>query len=361
MGLENLFREDFDKIEQYIPGEQPSGTGWIKLNTNENPYPPPRVILDELKMAINEKLRLYPDPNGKDLRKMISSVLLVEKQTLTNPNNIFIDNGSDGILENIMKTFINQGDEVIYFYPTYGMYKTLSLIYKAKKIEIKLNDDFSIPDSAYSLKGKLIFINSPNNPNGKVFSNEDIAKICKNFQGIVVVDEAYGDFCQTSSLPLLKEFKNLIVVRTFSKSFSLASMRIGYAVADNEIIKAMNKVRLPYNVSYLSQIAAISCIKHRDQIFKQNEKIILERKRLMEVLSKYNGVSVEPSDANFIFVKFSDKSICLKFIWDLKEKKVLVRHISKPGLYQYMRITISTPEDNNKFLEIFDEISKKYL
>ncbi len=361
MDLENLLREDFDKIEQYIPEEQPSEAGWIKLNINENPYPPPRVILDEIKMAINDKLRLYPEPTGKDLRKMISSVLLVDKKTLTNPNNIFIDNGADGVLENIMKAFINPGDEVIYFYPTYGLYKTLSTIYKAKKNEIKLNDDFSIPESAYSLKGKLIFINSPNNPNGKAFSNDVILKICKNFPGIVVVDETYGDFSQTTSLPLLKEFKNLMIVRTFSSSFSLASMRIGYAVANDKIIKALNKVGLPYNVNYLAQIAAISCIKHRDLVFKQNQKVISERKRLAEALSKYNGISVEPSDANFIFVKFSDKSICLKFIWDLKEKKVLVRHISRPGLYQYMRITIDTPENNNKFLEIFNELSKKYL
>ncbi len=119
MDLEKLLREDFDKIEQYIPEEQPSETGWIKLNINENPYPTPRVILDEIKMAINDKLRLYPEPTGKDLRKMISSVLLVDKKALTNPNNIFIDNGADGVLENIMKVFTNPGDEVIYFYPTY--------------------------------------------------------------------------------------------------------------------------------------------------------------------------------------------------------------------------------------------------
>ncbi len=361
MDYEEFFREDFDRIEQYKPGEQPTEEGWVKLNTNENPYPPPQVILDEIKMSVNDKLRLYPDPTAKYLRQMISSVLLVDKNTLTNPRSVFIDNGSDGILENIMKAIVDPGDQVDYFYPSYGMYRVLSMCYRAKRNEVKLTEDFSIPDEAYSLKGKLMFVNSPNNPNGKAFSKNTISKLCSSYPGIVAVDEAYGDFCEISALPLLKEFKNLIVVRTFSKSFSLASLRMGYAVADPEIIKALNKVRLPYNVNYLTQIAAVSCIKHRDLIKKQNEKIISERTRLTEAISQYNGVSVEPSDANFIFIKFSEKSVCLKFNWDLREKDMLVRHFSSPGLYQFLRVSVGTPEDNSKFLEVFDEIAQKYL
>lgn len=361
MDFENYFREDFDRIQEYRPGEQPSEEGWVKLNTNENPYPPPQVILDDIKAAVDNRLRLYPDPSAKYLRQMISSVLLVEKNTLTNPKSIFVDNGSDGILENAFKAFTDPEDEVVYFNPSYGMYRILAMCYRVKRVEIKLTDDFSIPPEAFSTKGKLMFVNSPNNPNGKAFSKNTIAKLCENFPGIVIVDEAYGDFCDVSALPLLKEVKNLIVVRTFSKSFSLASMRVGFAVADPEIIKALNKVKLPYNVNYLTQAAAVSCIKHRNLIFEQNKKIISERERLTEAISKYNGVSVEPSDANFIFIKFSEKSVCLKFNWDLREKDILVRHFSQPGLYQFLRVSIGTPEDNSKFLEGFDEISKKYL
>ena len=158
MDYEEFFREDFDRIEQYKPGEQPTEEGWVKLNTNENPYPPPQVILDEIKMSVNDKLRLYPDPTAKYLRQMISSVLLVDKNTLTNPRSVFIDNGSDGILENIMKTIVDPGDQVDYFYPSYGMYRVLSMCYRAKRNEVKLTEDFSIPDEAYSLKGKLMFV-----------------------------------------------------------------------------------------------------------------------------------------------------------------------------------------------------------
>jgi len=154
----------------------------------------------------------------------------------------------------------------------------------------------------------------------------------------------------------------LIVARTFSKSFSLASLRFGYAVADANIVKEMNKVKLPYNTNYLAQIAALSCIKHRNKLYEQNKKIISERQRLTDELNTYDGVSVLPSDANFILVKFEDKAKTLKFLWDLKEKKkILVRHFSKPGLYKYLRISIGTDEENNKFLEAFKEVAMEYL
>ncbi|MHA1273176.1 MAG: histidinol-phosphate transaminase [Promethearchaeota archaeon] len=360
MNIDELIRDNLKNFTPYEPGEQPTGDGWIKLNTNENPYPPIPEVLEEIKNAINEKLRLYPDPTAFDVRKDILNLLLRDKDTLTNRNTVFVGNGSDEILDVIFKTFVNPGDEIVYFTPTYGMYKVLTTLYNGKEVELKLNDDFTMPDTAFSAKGKLFFINSPNNPNGKSFGNAAILKICNNFPGLVVVDEAYADFSEQTALPLLKKVKNLIVVRTFSKSFSLAGLRIGYALADANIIKEMNKVKLPYNTSYIAQIAALACIKYRNKILERNKKIIEERKRLTQELNQFKGINVLPSDANFIFVKFDDKSKTLKFIWDLKEKKILVRHFSKPGLYPYIRITIGTEEQNNKFLEAFREIYNKY-
>ena len=141
----------------------------------------------------------------------------------------------------------------------------------------------------------------------------------------------------------------------------MASLRIGYALADAVIVKEMNSVKLPYNTNNIAQIAGISCIKHRNKVYEQNKKIIAERKRLSEKLNGYNGLSVLPSDANFIFIKFDDKSTTLKFLWDLKDLKILVRHFSKPSLYNYIRITIGTKEENDKFLEAFNSIANKYL
>jgi len=361
MELNELLRENLRKYSAYEPGEQPKESGWLKLNTNENPFPPIPETIADIKDATNENLRLYPDPTSFELRKEILNVLLRDKNTLTNRNSVFIGNGSDEIFDVIFKVFIDPGDEVVIFYPSYGFYKVIATLYDAKITEIQLNSDFSIPDSAYDSKGKLMFINSPNNPNGKSFGNATILKLCGSFPGVVVVDEAYADFSNQTCLPLLKKVKNLIVNRSFSKSFSLASLRMGYALADANIIKEMNRVKLPYNTNYLGQIAALSCIKHSNKVFERNKKIIEERQRLTEELNKFEGINVLPSDANFIFVKFEDKSKTLKFVWDLKEMKILVRHFSKPGLYNYIRVTIGSEEDNDKFLDGFQKIANKYL
>jgi histidinol-phosphate aminotransferase len=363
MEIEKLFRENLQKYNSYETEEQPEDEGWLKLNINENAYPPVQEILEDIKSALESEdlLRKYPDPFALELRKAILNQLLRDKNTLTNRNTVFIGNGSDDVLDVIFKVFVNPGDEVVVFYPTFSLYKVLANLYDAKINEIKLKDDFSIPESVYDQKGKLLFINSPNDPNGKSFDNDTILKICYHFPGIVVVDEEYADFSDYTCLPLLKDVNNLIVCRSFSKTFSIASLRIGYALTDAIIVKEMNRVKLPFNTNYIAQLAAISCIKHRNKIYDQNKKIIAERKRLSEKLDIYDGINVLPSDANFIFIKFDDKSTTLKFLWDLKDIKILVRHFSKPGLYNYIRVTIGTKEENDKFLEGFNSIAEKYL
>ncbi|NVM18902.1 MAG: histidinol-phosphate transaminase [Candidatus Lokiarchaeota archaeon] len=363
MEIEKLFRENLQKYNSYETEEHPEGEGWTKLNVNENAFPPIQEILEDINSALKSKdlLRKYPDPFALELRKAVLNQLLRDKDTLTNRNTVFIGNGSDEVLDVIFKVFVNPGDEVTIFYPTFSLYKVLANLYNAKINEIKLNDDFSIPESIYDQKGKILFINSPNDPNGKSFDNDTILKICYNFPGIVVVDEAYADFSDFTCLPLLKDVKNLIVCRSFSKTFSMASLRIGYALADAVIVKEMNRVKLPFNTNNIAQIAAISCIKHRSKVYEQNKKIIAERERLSKKLNDYAGISVLPSDANFIFIKFDDKSTTLKFLWDLKDIKILVRHFSKPGLYNYIRITMGTKEENDKFLEAFNSIANKYI
>jgi len=363
MELENLFRENLSKYKAFESAEQPVGENWVKLNINENAYPP----IDEIPLDINEALkdknflRKYPDSSALEVRKAILNQLLRDKKTLTDRNTVFLGNGSADVLDVIFKVFVDPGDEVVIFYPTFNLYNVLANLYNAKINEIKLNEDFSIPEDIYDQKGKLLFINSPNDPNGKSYDNDTILKICYNFPGIVVVDESYADFSDYTCLPLLKDVKNLIVCRSFSKTFSLASLRIGYALADSEIIKEMNRVKLPFNINQIAQIAALSCIKHKNKVYEQNKKILAERNRLSEKLNNYSGISVLPSDANFIFVKFEDKSKTLKFLWDLKDLKILVRHFSKPGLYNYIRITVGTEEENTKFLDAFASIAEKYL
>jgi histidinol-phosphate aminotransferase len=363
MDLENLFRDNLKRYTAYETGEIPSGENWLLLDTNENSYPPIPEIVNDLVEALKKPELLYkfPDPMALEVRKAVLNQLLRDKDTLTNRNTVFIGNDTEGVIDVLFKVFIDPGDEVVLFYPTNGIYKSFSTLYNAKINEVKLNEDFSIPEEIYDMKGKLMFINSPNDPNGKSYNNDQILKICQHFPGIVVVDEGYADFSEKTCVSLLKNNKNLIVVRSLTRAFSLDGFRIGFALADAQIIKEMNKVKLPYNTSALAQIAAISCIKHRKKVFEQNEKILSQRKKLTETLSQYEGVSVLPSDANFIFIKFVDKSKTLKFIWDLKESKILTRHFSKPGLYNYIRMTVGTEEENNRFLDEFEKIANKYL
>ena len=363
MDFENLIKDSIKKFTPFEPVEKQDDEGWVRLDTNENAYPPLTEIIEDLKKSLTEfpNLNKHPDPLALEVRKAILNQLLRDKETLTDRNTVVIGNSTDEILDVIFKVFIDPGDEVILFYPSYGMYKVLANLYGGTVKELKLNEDFSIPESAFNVQGKIMFINSPNDPNGKSFQIEVIEKLCNSFPGIVVVDETYADFSETTCLSLLRKIDNLIVCRSFSKTFSLSGLSLAYALSNAKIIKEMNQVKLPYNTNSLAQQAALSCIKHRRKVFEQNQKIIDERDKLSEKLNSYNGIKVMPSDANFIFIKFDDQSITLKFLWDLRELKIMVRHFSKPNLYNFLRITISTEEENNKFLSAFQEIAKKYL
>ncbi|MHA1727619.1 MAG: histidinol-phosphate transaminase [Promethearchaeota archaeon] len=360
MDIQNLKRKSLKNYKAYSPGEQPPAREeWIKLNTNENPYPPPEPVIEEIKKALNDRLRLYPDPTCKELRSLISSVYLTEFNTLMNTNNVLVGLGSDEIIDLLFKAFIDPGDEIVFFNPAYGMYSVLTDFYNAKANIIELTDTFEIPEVLANVSGKLMFIDSPNNPSGKQVSNEKIAEICEKFNGLVIIDEAYGDFSKKSCLSMLKKHENLAVMRTLSKGYSLASQRIGFIVSNIEIIKVMNDVKLPYNVPYLSQVAAIAAIKHMKISKERNMSIIEERKRMAEELSKFK-LEVLPSDANFLFIKMEERS-AMKIFWELKDKKILVRHFNKKGLYPFLRISIGKPEDNDAFLDAFAELAAKYL
>ena len=361
MDINQLIRSHLRKFDEYIPGEQPTESGWIKLNANENPYPPLPEIVEDIKKNIDENLRLYPDPLARDLKFKIINLLLKNKDPPSNIDSYFVGSGTDEVLEVIFKVFIEIGDDVIYLDPSYGMYKTLTDLYSANSVEIKLNSDFSLPDKLLEIKGKLMFICSPNNPTGKAFENSSILDVCKKFPGIVVVDETYCDFTNKTAIPLLKNVNNLIITRTFSKSFSLASLRVGYAISNPRIIQIMNQVKLPYNVNSLSQIAAISCINNMDKVFERNKKIISERNRLSEIINSYDDINVLPSDANFILIKFKDKSQPIKLFQEMKKRKILVRYFSKPSLESYIRLSIGTEFQNNKLLEAFKEIIKDFF
>lgn len=353
-------RKCFDNLQAYTPGEQPQDpVDWIKLNTNENPNEPIPAVIEALKKAITQRMRMYPDPLAKKLREIITKTYLARFKTYSNPENLVVANGSDEILDILFKSFIDPGDKVIFFKPSYGMYSVLTESYGGKSIELLLNQDFTIPDIAFQQTGKLMIICSPNNPNGNNTPNAVIEQLCRSFPGIIFVDEAYSDFADSTALEILPRCSNLVIGRTFSKSFSLASARLGFAVAHQKIIELFNTIRLPYNVSYLSQTAGIASMENWETINTQIQALKKERDRVISNLLK-KGFNILPTQSNFYLIQFKTKIQASTVYRSLKERKILVRYWSKPGLDCYLRVTVGKPIDNDRFVEILTEITNSF-
>jgi histidinol-phosphate aminotransferase len=351
--LPNIRRSCFAHLKAYTPGEQPQNVQeWIKLNTNENPYEPPQAILDALNEAVQKKMRMYPDPLSKELRQAITEKFLRTFDSNLTIDNLVTANGSDESLDILFQTFIDPGDSVIYSNPSYGMYSVLADAHDAKKKVVTLDDKFQLPENfltTFNPADKLLILCSPNNPNGDVFPLEEISRICESFPGIVFVDEAYGDFSSQTAISLIKKYPNLVVGRSFSKSFSLAAIRLGFMVANRAIIELFNTIRLPYNVSYLTQVAGIAGMGVWEDIRHRLDLIIKERESMTQFL-RSKGFEILPSQANFVLIRFADSKTASHTFTELKKKKILVRYWTKPGLESYVRVTISTPENNTQFM-----------
>ncbi len=346
--MKNYLKKSLQKFDAYIPGEQPQESGWIKLNTNENPYPPSPKVVQALKRAAGDPLNLYPDPVCLDLRKTISKLYNVPVE------HTIVCNGSDETLRMILETFLEKGDKVVYPYPSYPLYKTLTEIHGGKSLVVPLTNDYDLPNWNKSWQGKILFIANPNSPTGGGFSNKKIARICEQFKGIVVLDEAYVDFAESSGLSLLSKYSNLIIGRTVSKSYSLAGMRVGFAMASKELIASLYLTKDSYNVNRISQIAAKAALEDRVYFQQTRKKIIQTRTRLITELANL-GFTVYKSDANFVFASPPDKNGKSLFQY-LKKKKILVRFWDLPRLRHAVRVTIGTDKEIDSLI---NEIKKK--
>lgn len=347
--MKKYLKKSLQKFDAYVPGEQPRESGWIKLNTNENPYPPSPKVVQSLRKAVGDPLNLYPDPVCLDLRKAISKLYQVPvEQTI-------VCNGSDETLRMILETFLEHGDKVVYPYPSYPLYKTLTEIHCGKSVVVPLTEDYDLPKWNTSWQGKILFIANPNSPTGGVFSNKKISQICEQFKGIVVLDEAYVDFAESSGLSLLSRYSNLIVSRTVSKSYSLAGMRVGFAMASEELIASLYLIKDSYNVNRISQIAAKAALEDRDYFQKTREKIIQTKKRLITELEKL-GFTVYKSDANFVFTSPPDGDGKTLYRY-LKKEKILVRFWDLPRLRHAVRITIGTDKEIDSLIRAIRFIS----
>lgn len=341
-------RKHLANVEGYVPGEQPTEANYIKLNTNENPYPPSPLVLKAINEVAGESMRKYPDANWRGLRQRISTIYGVT------PDQIFVGNGSDEVLSLLIRTFVDPGEKVICMYPTYVLYETLSLLNDIECEMVELGEDFGLPEELFDKKGKLLFLPNPNAPTGMSVSPDVVARLCRSFDGLVVADEAYADFSRSSSLAIFAEYPNLIILRTFSKSFSLAGIRVGFALAREGQISELMKTKDSYNVNLLSQAAAEAALDDMDYMRANVEKTIATRERMSEAL-KDLGLIVYPSEANFVLAK-DPKGNARGLYEELKKRKILVRYFSLPRLEDCLRISVGTDEEVDALLRELADI-----
>lgn len=344
MNIKRIVKKNVSLLKAYNAEEIPCR---IKLDANESPY----GFSSRLKITDKIKTNRYPDPEAKRLKKLIAKDLKVKQE------NILQGNGSDELIYYLITTF---GGPVLYPVPTFSMYGIISQALGEKKIEIPLDKGFDLDKKAIltgikKQKPKLIFISSPNNPTGTCFSSDIILNIIKTSKGIVIVDEAYQPFSSEKGfLPLLKDYKNLVIMRTLSK-IGLAALRLGFLIADPEIIREVNKVRLPFNVNSISQSIAIEVLKDKKRLNSSIKIIISERERLFKEIEKINGIEPFPSKANFILFKVKNP----KGIYNtLLRKGILVRNMNDT-VKDCLRVTIGTPKENKAFLKALKEAVKE--
>jgi len=337
-------RTNVRQMDGYVPGEQPlPGQRVVKLNTNENPFPPSPRVMQAIREVEPEMLRRYPNPTADAFRAAAAPILGIT------PDMIICGNGSDDILTIATRTFVGPGGTLAYPDPTYSLYPVLARLEEAKSIRVPWGTEWSLPeDDLVATRADAIYIANPNAPSGTFVSPSQIATLASRFPGPLLVDEAYVDFAEDNCVSLVREFSNLIVSRSLSKAYSLAGLRFGYAVAQPEVICEMMKVKDSYNCDAVAVAAASAAICDQEYAKQAWEQIRSERQRLTSELQQL-GWSVLPSQANFILASVPTgrgRDAYLK----LKHQGILVRYFDKPGLSDKIRITVGRVEENNALL-----------
>ena len=348
--MSKYLNNKYASLEAYTPGEQPQDMQYIKLNTNESPYPPAPEVLDALSSSDIADLRLYSDPDCARLKISLAETYGVEKE------NIFVSNGSDDILNFAFMAFGEKGAA----YPdiSYGFYPVFAQLHNIDSTVVPLKDDFSIDPADYYGLNRLIVIANPNAPTGMTLSTQQVESIlASNPDSVVLIDEAYVDFGGDSCVPLTKKYENLLVVMTYSKSRSMAGARLGFAIGSKALIQDLDLLKYstnPYNVNRLTLKLGKATLDAADYYAEKCAAIIETRQYTTRELEKL-GFTVLPSTANFIFAK--KDGIDGGYIYEqLKKRGVLIRHFTKQRIKDYNRITIGTKEQMDVFLEKLKEI-----
>ena len=356
--MSKFWNDKIKEIEPYVPGEQPKDKKYIKLNTNENPYSPSEKVIEKIKSMNLEDLKLYPDPDVSELRKVIAEYFSKKIDERITKEQIFVGNGSDEVLALVFMTFFNKGDKVYYPDITYSFYPVYADLFDLKEVKIPLNKNFEIEiDKYFGVDGHIIITN-PNAPTSIALKLEEIEEIVKkNPNQLVVVDEAYIDFGAESAVKLVNKYDNVLVVQTFSKSRSFAGMRLGYAIGSGNIIEGLNRLKFSFNSYTIDRIsieAGIESFKDDDYFVKTNAKIIETREKTVKKLKEL-GFKVLNSSANFIFISHN-KVFAGDLYKQLKDNGILVRYFAKDRIDNYLRVTIGTDEEMDTFVEKLEKL-----
>jgi histidinol-phosphate aminotransferase len=340
----SFFRPDIEAMAGYVPGEQPQDGEFIKLNTNENPYPPSAAVATAIQEAAG-RLKKYPDPMGEAFRRRAGEILGVD------PRWILCGNGSDDILTIITRTLVGQGELLRLPYPSYVLYKTLAELQGARYEEIHFQADWSLPARFASSEGnpRLVFLANPNSPSGTIVAPGQILEIARRLPCPLLVDEAYVDFAETNCLDLVAKCDKIMVSRSLSKSYALAGLRFGYLVAQPHLIEQFIKLKDSYNCDALSIAAATAAIGDRTWLAENRAKIIGTRVRLIRDMRALGFMTVD-SQANFAWNTLPGRSV-RSFYEELKHRRILVRYMDYPGWGDGLRISVGTDAEIDALLD----------
>ena len=341
------------KLHPYVPGEQPKIKGLIKLNTNENPYPPAPAVLKAIRQAADARLRLYPNPTAQPLREMLAKFHRCRLE------NIFVGNGSDEVLALAVRAFVEPEtvtpgrqprSTVQYFTPSYSLYPVLAETHGARCNAVPLRADFSLPtvpelrrEKKWDFNAALTSTTTPNAPSGRGYSVPELEPSCLAQRRVVLLDEAYVDFADSNAMQLALKYPHVLVARTFSKAYSLCFLRVGYCVGNPELIAGLDKIRDSYNVNGIGQVAALATLDELPYYRRNFARIKATRARVTAQLTKL-GFEVMPSQVNFILARPPGPP-AQKWLERLRERKILVRWFNTPELREYLRITIGSERE----------------
>jgi histidinol-phosphate aminotransferase len=348
--MSRYFRPNIARMAGYVPGEQPRGGGFTKLNTNENPYPPSPRVKAAIAEALTDNLRLYPDPMSTELCRTAARLHGVE------PEMVLAGNGSDDILTIVTRAFVGPGDAAAFASPSYLLYSTLIQLQDGRAVTVPYSQDWTLDRGAPAVHGlKLAYLANPDSPSGTAMPRAEVAELARSLDCPLLVDEAYADFAEPRfhSIPLLADHPNVIVSRSFSKGYSLAGIRLGYLVARPEIVEHLVKVKDSYNCNALSQAAGVAALLDREYLASTRARVLATRARLTEALRDL-GYQVPDSQSNFVWATGGPPARAT--FQRLKDRKILVRLMAYPGYPEGLRISVGTDEEIDRFLAALREI-----